>query len=139
MFVDIVSDGHDEFFYIAEDAAPEPVLSQIAKEAFHHVEPGTARRREVEVKARMTAQPSLHLRMFVRGIVIDDQMQIFFRRGNIIRSPAGNFSQFSLMTVPVIAHADYRTVAGIQGGEEGRRPIPFVVVSESLGASPFQR
>ena len=37
--VDVGANGYDEFFQVAEDAAPEPILSEVAKEAFHHVEP----------------------------------------------------------------------------------------------------
>ena len=40
--VDVGVHGHDEFFQIAEDSAAQPVLSEVAKEAFHHVEPRRA-------------------------------------------------------------------------------------------------
>ena len=32
MTVDVGADGDDEFFQIAEDAAPEPIVSEVAKE-----------------------------------------------------------------------------------------------------------
>jgi len=31
--VDVSADGHDEFFQVAKYATPEPILSQVAKEA----------------------------------------------------------------------------------------------------------
>ena len=42
MTVDVGADGHDEFFQIAEDASPEPIVSAVAKETFHHVQPRRA-------------------------------------------------------------------------------------------------
>jgi hypothetical protein len=39
MLIDVVSDGHDELFEVLEDASLEPVLGQVAEEAFDHVEP----------------------------------------------------------------------------------------------------
>ena len=59
--VDVGADGHDEFFQVAEYATPEPILSEVAKEAFHHVEPRRAGGSEVQMKARMPCQPALNL------------------------------------------------------------------------------
>ena len=42
--VDISADSHDQLFQIAKDAAPQPVLGEIAEEALHHVEPRRAGR-----------------------------------------------------------------------------------------------
>ena len=39
MTVDVFSDGGNQLFEVQEDSAPEPVLRQVAEEAFHHVEP----------------------------------------------------------------------------------------------------
>jgi hypothetical protein len=50
VFVDELSDSHDQFFNIVKDAAAEPVLGKVAKEAFDHVQPRTAGRRDVDVK-----------------------------------------------------------------------------------------
>ncbi len=76
MAVAVGADGHDEFFQVAEYATPEPVLSQVAKEAFHHVEPGGAGGSEVQMKARMPCQPALHLGMFMGSVVIANQVQL---------------------------------------------------------------
>jgi hypothetical protein len=62
---------------VPEYTAPEPVLREVAKEALYHVQPRRAGRREVHVKARMPFQPPLHLGMFVRGVVVRDQVQLF--------------------------------------------------------------
>ena len=75
MFVDELSDGHDEFFGIVKHAAPQSILGKVAEEALHHVQPRTAGRREVDMKPGMTSEPSLHFRMFVGGIVVNDQVE----------------------------------------------------------------
>ena len=58
--VDVGADGHNETSQVAEDAAAEPVVSQVAKETFHHVEPRCAGGSEVQMKAGMPRQPALH-------------------------------------------------------------------------------
>jgi len=67
-----------------EDAPSEPLLSEIAEETLDHVEPRTAGRGEVHVKARMAGQPLLHFGVLVRGVVIGDQVQVFVGRRQIV-------------------------------------------------------
>jgi hypothetical protein len=43
MTVDVGADSHDEFFQIAEDAAPEPIVSEVAKK--RNVPPCSAKTR----------------------------------------------------------------------------------------------
>ena len=72
--IDVVSDRGDEFFDIAKDAAAQPVLSQIPKEAFHHIQPGRTGGREVHVKTRVTLDPTLHAIVFVGAGVVTDHV-----------------------------------------------------------------
>jgi hypothetical protein len=53
--------------------------------------------------------------MFVRGVVICDQMQFFVGR----RDAADYAQEFQplLMTVPVVAHADHGAIQSAQGRE----------------------
>lgn len=37
--VDVVANGHDELFEVAEDTAPDAAFGQIAEEAFDRVQP----------------------------------------------------------------------------------------------------
>ena len=69
MTVDVASDGHDELFQIAEDAAPQPIGSEVAKEAFHHVQPRRAGGSEVQMKARVPRQPALYFGMLMGGAI----------------------------------------------------------------------
>ena len=84
VFVDVLSDSHDQFFWIVKDPATQSILRKVSEEAFHHVQPRAAGRREVDVKPGMTSEPSLHLRMFVRGIVVDDQMDLKIGRNALV-------------------------------------------------------
>ena len=72
MSVDVVTDGRDQVLDIAEDTAAKAVLSQIAEEPFHHVEPRTAGRREVDVEAWTPGEPLLNLGMFVGRVIVRD-------------------------------------------------------------------
>jgi hypothetical protein len=78
--IDVVADGHDQFFDITKDAAAEPVLGKIAEEAFHHVEPGTTGRCEVCVEPCMVRQPLLNPGIFVGRIVVHDQVDFLALR-----------------------------------------------------------
>ena len=59
-----------------EDPTLEPPLRQRGEEALDGVEPRGRGRREVEVKARMPRQPRPDFRVLVRGVVIDNEMQL---------------------------------------------------------------
>jgi hypothetical protein len=56
VLVDILSDRHDQLLHIAKDPAAEAVLSEIAEESLHHVEPRATGRREVDVESRATGK-----------------------------------------------------------------------------------
>lgn len=49
--IDVVADGHNELFEVPEDAAPDALLSQVAEEAFAHVQPRGGSGREVHTEA----------------------------------------------------------------------------------------
>ncbi len=72
---EVVADGVLQFAGAAMDAAAQLFFGEASEPAFHQVEPGRARRREVEMKARMTQQPTLDGRGFVGGVIVDDQME----------------------------------------------------------------
>ena len=60
------------------DATEGPTTNGLLRDPtepeLHLVEPGGVRRRVVDVVARPQGQPGADLRMFRRGIVIDDEM-----------------------------------------------------------------
>ena len=80
MAVDIVANGHNQFFQVPEDPSLQPIRGEVTKEALDHVQPGRARRREVHVEARVSLYPSLHGRMFMSRVVVADDVNLFVAR-----------------------------------------------------------
>jgi hypothetical protein len=60
-----------------EDAAAQLVLGQVAEEAFDHIEPTGRGWGEVDVEALVTVQQADDLLVFMRVIVIADQVDVF--------------------------------------------------------------
>jgi hypothetical protein len=77
MFLNISENAFLESFDAGKDAAPELILGQVAEESFDHVEPTAAGGREVEMKALVARSPAQNRRVFVGGIVVDDQVELF--------------------------------------------------------------
>ena len=71
--------GGDQVGLGAKNATPNPVGGQVAKKAFHPVEPGRAGGREMEMKARISFLPGLHPGLLVRGVIVADHMDLTFR------------------------------------------------------------
>ena len=107
---------HDEFFQIAEYATPEPILSQVAKEAFPHIEPRRAGGSEVQMKTRMACQPALHFGMPMSRVVIADQVQLPVGRNRLV-DQTEKLEPF-LMAMPLLAKAKDLAVGRIQRGEQ---------------------
>ena len=81
MLLNVIVDCVDDLWNVLEHASAQTFVSEVAKKAFHHIEPGGAGWCEVYVKTWMPGQPAFNLWMLVSGVVIDDQMQVFLRRG----------------------------------------------------------
>lgn len=55
--VNVAFDCHDQFLDISEDATSQPILCEVAKEPFYHVQPGCAGR--IRGKTWVPFQPPL--------------------------------------------------------------------------------
>src|SRR5205807_8900469 len=75
----VVSDRGDEVFDIAKDAAAQPVLSQIPKEAVHHIQPGRTAARVVHVNTRVTLDPTRHASAFAVAGGVTAHVQLAIR------------------------------------------------------------
>src|SRR5262245_5275301 len=62
------------------DAAPDLAFSEQGKKALDLVEPGCAGGGQVDVPARPLGQPTADQRRLVRGVVVDDEMNIQIAR-----------------------------------------------------------
>lgn len=74
--LDEVVDSGDEVYDAAEAAAVDGLLCEETKPPFDLVEPGGVGWRVVDVEARPLRQPQPHFGMLVRGVVVDDQMDV---------------------------------------------------------------
>ena len=70
-------DGGNEFGDAMKDSSAQAAFGQIAEEALHHVEPGSAGGREVKMEAWIARLPGFDLLVFVRGIIVADEMILF--------------------------------------------------------------
>ena len=71
---DVLIDGSDQFRHAGEDTATQPLSGDIAEELLDHVQPRRRGWREMHVEAWMLGEPVLHNGMFVRGVVVGNQM-----------------------------------------------------------------
>ena len=68
--------GADEFRDARDGEASELTLGQFGEEALDEIEPGRAGGNEVEVDPGMFFEPPTHLLVLVRGIVVEDEMNV---------------------------------------------------------------
>ena len=73
-------DRRFELRYAPETPAPDPFGRDLPKPSFDNVQPRTGGGREMDMKTRMPSQPRFDLRVFVRAVVINNQVQIQVRR-----------------------------------------------------------
>src|SRR5512144_1903433 len=86
-FFDEAVDRRLELDDRAEDAALEAAPGELGEETLDGVEPGAGGRREVEDEAPVALQPRLDLRVFVRGVVVEDDVHLF--RSNLTGCDGG--------------------------------------------------
>ena len=70
MTIDVIANRLFEFGNTAKDTVSQAIVCQVSEPAFYHVQPRTAGRRDVEMKAWMPLEPSLYLGMLVCGVVV---------------------------------------------------------------------
>ena len=72
MLVNVAHDGVDELGDASEDATMHALFVEVAKEPLDDIEPRTPGRDEMDMETSVTLEPSRHLRMFVRCVVVDN-------------------------------------------------------------------
>ena len=133
MLADEAVDGGLEIDGGMEDAAFEPPLRELGKEAFNCVEPGAGCWHEVECPAGVAVEPSAHLRVLVCGVVVEDRVDLFVDRDSGLDGVEE--ADELLMAVTLHVTADDGAVEDIQRGEEGRGAVPLIVVGHRAGAA----
>ena len=105
---DVLLDGPDQIGNAAEDTSSNALRGELAEEAFDEIQPGRAGRSEVYVEARMFRQPPSYRRMFVRCVVVDDQVEVVFERHLLVDSS----QELEPLLMPMPRHALADHVAG---------------------------
>ena len=133
-FGDEAIDGGLEINEGVEDAALEPPSGEFGEEAFDGVEPRRRCWREVEDKPLVTIEPIADLWMLMGGVVVEDDMDglVFGDLG------VDHVEEADELLVPVALHVapNHGSVEDIQGGEQRRGSIAFVIVGHGA-KTPF--
>ena len=108
MPIDVIADSRNQLFDIAENSPPEPIVREIAEEAFDHIEPRTAGGCEMHVEALAASQPLLYFWVLVSSVIIRDQINVLSFGCDLV-DDSQKLQPF-LMPMPVVAHADYGAV-----------------------------
>ena len=111
--------GGDQVRQTMEDSTSQALLAQLPEEAFHHVQPGSARRREVQMKAGVPRQPRFNLRVLVGRIVIQNQMHFALSR-SVLVNQLQKLQPF-LMPVSILALPENLPVGDVERRKERRR------------------
>src|ERR1700689_4901316 len=108
-------------------------LGQQSKPAFHQIKPRAVGRDEMQMESRMLEQPPMDSRRFVRGIVIQNQMNLL-AGGNVALDDIQEVAEL-LGSMTRIALTDDLAGLDVQGREQRGRPVPLIVGGASLGRS----
>ncbi len=126
MRVDELADGSFQLRNVAMDAATQLFVRQLGEPAFDEVQPRPVRRGEVDVNARSLRKPVANQRRLVGPVVVHDQMDVQ-RLGHGRVDRVEELPKFDGAVASMKLRHDLRGL-DIQGGEERRGAMPFVVV-----------
>jgi len=126
----------DQGRYAREAASAKALLAEFAEPAFNQIQPGAGCRSEVQLKTRMPIKPGFYVGMFVRAIIIHDQMEIEFGRSFAVDS----LKESQELLVPMAGHAvaDHLAVEHAQSGKQGGRSMAGVIMSHRSAAAFLQ-
>ena len=82
--IDPFCDSLLKFGNVVEDTSAYLLASDFGEEALNQIEPGRRCRDEVQLETRMALEPTLYGWRLVRGVVVDNQMEIEIREGFLV-------------------------------------------------------
>ena len=123
------------------DAAKAPRADDLdgdfAKKAFHQIKPGGRGRNEMEVNARMALKPGGDLGVLVGRIIVANDVKLEF--GSDLLIDLAQEGQPFLMAMARGGVGEHLAGKIVQGGKEGHRSMPVVVVGLGANVSLAQR
>lgn len=135
MHSDVFLDGFVEFDEINNCASAQALSSDVADESLNHVQPRSGGRHEMGREAERTPQPLLQHKMFVGCVVLTNKIQRFFA----YRAQSDARIRAIQATVKLLAVGNDLTVQRIEGGEQGSRAMPLVIMRYGGCAGLLQR
>jgi len=124
--LDVLVDSGNQIRDVPERASTDALVGNLAEPALHHVQPRAGSGNEMQVEAGMASQPRLDARLFVRSVVVDDQMQVQIEW--CLDVDQLQETNELLMAMPRHAIANDGAIEHVQCSEQSRRAIAFVVV-----------
>ncbi len=137
MLVDVALDGGLQVDDGMEDAALQALSGQGGEEVFDGVEPGTGCRREVEDPSGMTLEPGHDFLMFVRSVVVEDDMDHLTWRH--VTLDGVEKADELLMAMSLHTPADDGSVQDIECGEQGGRAVSDIIVGHGSAFAGLER
>lgn len=115
-----------EFTHRTERAAPYALRRDFGEESFYCIQPGRTGRREVNVVPWAARKPSSYRGVFVRRVVVHDQVDVEFRRHLLVDA----FEELKKLSMPVTGQAllDDFSIESVERSEERRGSVADVVV-----------
>ena len=137
MTLDIFLDRGHQFRNTSKCTTADSFSRDLAKPAFYQVEPRCACRCKMQNETRMFFQPSLHVRVIVCSIIIQDHVNIQ-PFGDLPVNLSQEFQKFNV-SMSGITGTDYFSLQDIQGSEKTGSAVTFVIVCHCLATSFFHR
>lgn len=126
----------DQGRHARKAASAKALLAEFAKPTFNQIQPGTGRWGEVQMKTRMSLDPGFYAGMFMRAIIIHNQMEIEFGESFVI----DYLKESDELLMPMAGHAvsDHLAVEHAQGGKQGGRSMADVIMRHCSTAAFLQ-
>ncbi|TKS58407.1 MAG: hypothetical protein EWM73_03544 [Nitrospira sp.] len=134
--VQVVSDRGNQFRDTGETAATDALVGEVSEPSLDQIQPRTRRRNEVQLEPRMSLQPACHAGVFVRSIVVHDQMHI--KPGQRVGIDLLEEPNELLVPMPRHAVANDRAIEHAQGREQRGGAVALVVVRHGSAAALLQ-
>ena len=120
-FGEVSIDGGLEIDDAGEDAALQSLPGQFGEEALDGIEPGRRGRDDVEMEPGVPFEPGQHLGMLVRGVVVDDQVELSHGRGLAVNL----VEEADEFLMPVARHACPMTLPWSTSSAANSVVVPF--------------
>ncbi len=134
---EVLANGGFEGADASMGAALDLLLAQECEPTFDEIEPRSAGRREVQVKARMASKPASDTRRFVGPVIVEDQMHV--ELGRHLRVDGLEEAEELLAPMASMTLADDFASRDVEGGKQGRGAIAAVIVRPTFGRSERHR